>query len=104
MYPGNRLCAVEGCPFPQSASFLYILVGKGFGMSEPQHLGLGELGQRVQALSDPVSDPRLRPYQGAPLPVGPAANGRPASPPEELRSVDFRPEDQRAADFRTASL
>lgn len=78
-------------------------------MSDPQHLGLGELGQRVQALggaasgsganipahpananatnptnpkqgpisgsglnANPVTngDPRLRPYQGAPLPIG----------------------------------
>jgi hypothetical protein len=35
-------------------------------MSEPQNLGLGELGQRVQAMSDPVPDSRLRPYQGRP--------------------------------------
>lgn len=46
-------------------------------MSDPQNLGLGELGQRVQAMSDPVSEPRLRPYQGAPLPIGTGANGRP---------------------------
>jgi hypothetical protein len=44
-------------------------------MNDPQNLGLGELGQRVQAMSDPVADSRLRPYQGAPLPGAPAANG-----------------------------
>ena len=51
-------------------------------MNDPQNLGLGELGQRVQAMSDPVTDSRLRPYQGAPLPVGPASNGRPIPPYE----------------------
>jgi hypothetical protein len=44
-------------------------------MSDPQSLGLGELGQRVQAMSDPATDPRLRPYQGAPLPIGAGPNG-----------------------------
>ena len=33
-------------------------------MSEQQNLGLGELGQRMQAMSDPVADSRLRPYHG----------------------------------------
>jgi hypothetical protein len=45
--------------------------------SDPQNLGLGELGQRVQAMSDPVTNPRLRPYQGAPQPIVPVSNGRP---------------------------
>jgi len=53
-------------------------------MNDPQNLGLGELGQRVQALSDPAPDSRLRPYQGAPLPAGPASNGRPIPPYEPL--------------------
>jgi len=60
-------------------------------MSDPQHFGLGELGQRVQAMSDPVapskngaadptpSDPRLRPYQGAQLPAGSLSS--PTAPP-----------------------
>jgi hypothetical protein len=73
-------------PNPYSLpSIAYILEGKGLAMTDPQHLGLGELGQRVQALSDPVPnseinpaiDSRLRPYQGAPLPIGPSANNRP---------------------------
>jgi hypothetical protein len=46
-------------------------------MSDPQHFGLGELGQRVQAMSDPAPEPRLRPYKGAPLPIGSAINGSP---------------------------
>jgi len=34
--------------------------------SDPIHPGLGELGQRLQALSDPAPEPpRLRPYQGS---------------------------------------
>ena len=51
-------------------------------MNDPQNLGLGELGQRVQAMSDPVTDSRLRPYQGASLPASPASNGRPIPPYE----------------------
>ena len=43
-------------------------------MNDPQNLGLGELGQRVQAMSDPAPDSRLRPYHGAP-PAAPASNG-----------------------------
>jgi hypothetical protein len=43
-------------------------------MNDPQNLGLGELGQRVQAMSDPVADSRLRPYQGTPA-AAPASNG-----------------------------
>jgi hypothetical protein len=34
-------------------------------MSDPQDLGLGELGQRVQALGDPVVEQRLRPYHSS---------------------------------------
>ena len=74
-------------------------------MSDPQHLGLGELGQRLQAMGDPAPQPVpdaastqgggtiptstpiatsgmdswLRPYQGAPLPVGPISASVPAS-------------------------
>jgi len=44
-------------------------------MSDPQHLGLGELGQRVQAMSDPAPEPRLRPYQGSSQPASAASNG-----------------------------
>jgi hypothetical protein len=66
---------------------------EGFTMSDPQIPGLGELGQRVQAMSDPAPEPRLRPYQGTPLPVGTSPNGNasngrtiPAYEPRE----DFR--------------
>jgi len=77
-------------------------------MSDPQHFGLGELGQRVQAMSDPAappksgpaepapSDPRLRPYQGAPLPVGsPSSRGplptyEPRSEPQNDPRNDLR--------------
>jgi len=48
-------------------------------MNDPQHLGLGELGQRVQAMSDPAPEPRLRPYQGASQTTPPASNGHPAN-------------------------
>lgn len=49
--------------------------------NDPQNFGLGELGQRMQALSDPAPEPRLRPYQGGgPLPG--AATERPAPVPE----------------------
>jgi hypothetical protein len=48
-------------------------------MNDPQNLGLGELGQRVQAMSDPLTEPRLRPYQGAPLPGGPSLGGSPGN-------------------------
>ncbi len=51
-------------------------------MSDPQNFGLGELGQRVQALGDPAPEPRLRPYQGGSLTGGTPANGsntRPAA-------------------------
>src|ERR1700678_1723141 len=43
-------------------------------MNDPQNLGLGELGQRVQAMSDPAPDSRLRPYHGTP-PSAPVSNG-----------------------------
>jgi len=82
-------------------------------MSDPQHFGLGELGQRVQAMSDPApvpakpaaassqtgtqspnpaappADPRLRPYQGAPLPIGSLSSRGPIpsyEPREDLRT------------------
>jgi hypothetical protein len=82
-------------------------------MSDPQHFGLGELGQRVQAMSDPVpvpakppaassqtgtqspnpaappADPRLRPYQGPPLPIGSLSGRGPLpsyEPREDLRT------------------
>jgi hypothetical protein len=44
-------------------------------MNDPQNLGLGELGKRMQAMSDPAPDSRLRPYQGAQPPTIPASNG-----------------------------
>ena len=47
-------------------------------MNDPQNFGLGELGQRVQALGDPAPEPRLRPYQGGA--DGSAANGSNARP------------------------
>ena len=65
-------------------------------MSDPQSLGLGELGQRVQAMSDPPPDPRLRPYQGAPLPVGSAVNGANSSNGRPIPAYE-RPEEQRIA-------
>jgi hypothetical protein len=70
-------------------------------MSDPQHFGLGELGQRVQAMSDPANppksspaepapaDPRLRPYQGAPLPIGSLSSRGPLpsyEPQNDLRT------------------
>jgi hypothetical protein len=44
-------------------------------MSDPQNFGLGELGQRVQAMGDPVPEPRLRPYQGGSQPGSVSGNG-----------------------------
>ena len=62
-------------------------------MNDPQNLGLGELGQRVQAMSDPAPDSRLRPYHGAP-PSAPASNGH-TSPSlesyEDLRNAPPQP-------------
>jgi hypothetical protein len=62
-------------------------------MSDPQQYGLGELGQRMQALSDPAPEPRLRPYHGG---SGSAANGRISPVPEpvanpfaEMQVTDF---------------
>jgi len=60
-------------------------------MNDPQSLGLGELGQRVQAMSDPVAEPRLRPYQGAPLPAGSSGNGRPIPPYESFEEFRVTP-------------
>lgn len=73
-------------------------------MNDPQNLGLGELGQRVQAMSDPVTDSRLRPYQGAPLPVAPASNGRPIPPyePVPFESAHFEPVTFEPAPFAAA--
>jgi hypothetical protein len=56
--------------------------------SDPLHPGLGELGQRLQALGDPVAEPvRLRPYQGGAAQGGSvqagSAPGKAASPPSE---------------------
>lgn len=54
-------------------------------MTDPQHLGLGELGQRVQAMSDPAPDPHLRPYQGSvPATHSTASNGRVIPPYEPV--------------------
>ncbi|HTJ31415.1 MAG TPA: hypothetical protein VL346_12990, partial [Acidobacteriaceae bacterium] len=53
----------------------------------PIHPGLGELGQRLQALSDPAAEPpRLRPYQGSSQPAAPAA-----APAERPAYSDWRP-------------
>lgn len=49
-------------------------------MSDPQNYGLGELGQRVQAMGDPAPEPRLRPYQGGSLSGSAAGNGSNARP------------------------
>lgn len=68
-------------------------------MSDPQNLGLGELGQRVQAMSDPVTEPRLRPYQGVPLPVGTASNGPGGPSASNTRTI---PSYEPLEDLRTA--
>jgi hypothetical protein len=47
-------------------------------MSDPQNHGLDELSQRLQAMAEAQSDPRLRPFQGAPLPIGPSGGRTPA--------------------------
>jgi len=89
-------------------------------MSDPQQFGLGELGQRVQAMSDPArvpanpapapsqtanpisnpaapstsADPRLRPYQGAPPPIGSLSSRGPLpsyEPREDLRTAPPSP-------------
>jgi len=65
-------------------------------MNDSQQYGLSELGQRVQAMSDPAPEPRLRPYQGVPQPT---ANGRahspveapPAPPSSPFETVNARP-------------
>jgi hypothetical protein len=56
-------------------------------MNDPQYLGLGELGQRVQAMSDPAPEPRLRPYQGGSQPAAPASNGRQPAPYESFPPI-----------------
>ncbi len=51
--------------------------------SDPFHPGLGELGQRLQALGDPaVEPPRLRPYQGSSSPAASQAAATPPPPAE----------------------
>ncbi|WP_263359979.1 hypothetical protein [Acidicapsa ligni] len=60
-------------------------------MSDPQNLGLGELGQRVQAMSDPAPDPRLRPYQGTPVPISPTPGSRVAPPYESFEDLRVTP-------------
>jgi hypothetical protein len=57
--------------------------------SDPQNFGLGELGQRVQAMSDPVAEPRLRPYQGGTPPANPPRNEPPAVPSAATSSVPY---------------
>jgi hypothetical protein len=64
-------------------------------MSDPQIPSLGELGQRVQAMSDPAPEPRLRPYQGTLLsngtsPNGNASNGRAIPSFEPHEDFHFR--------------
>lgn len=59
-------------------------------MNDPQQFGLSELGQRMQAMSDPAPEPRLRPYQGSSTS---AANGRPLSPAEVTPSQPVSPVD-----------
>lgn len=49
--------------------------------SDPHNFGLGDLGQRVQALGDPAPEPRLRPYQGGSAPAAVPAPEKPAQPP-----------------------
>jgi hypothetical protein len=49
--------------------------------NDPNNFGLGELGQRVQALGDPAPEPRLRPYQGGSTPSAVPAPQKPAPPP-----------------------
>jgi hypothetical protein len=59
-------------------------------MNDPQNLGLGELGKRMQAMSDPAPDSRLRPYQSAQPPTISASNGHtgtPLEPYEDLRNA-----------------
>lgn len=51
--------------------------------SDPLHPGLGELGQRLQALGDPAEPLRLHPYQGGSVPV--SAPERPVPPPPAPR-------------------
>ncbi len=64
-------------------------------MSDPQNLGLDELGQRVQAMATPAPEPRLRSqweqYQGAPLPVGPASSSRPQPAYEAYEDLRVAP-------------
>lgn len=70
-------------------------------MNDPQNLGLGELGQRVQAMSDPVADSRLRPYQGAPA-AGPASNGHTGPALESYEDLRNAPPPAAAQQSQTA--
>ena len=58
-------------------------------MSDPQNFGLGELGQRVQAMGNPAPEPRLRPYQGGGGTAASGSNTRP-TPPREIPSHDLQ--------------
>ncbi len=60
-------------------------------MSDQQNFGLDELGQRVQAMGDPAAEPRLRPFPGAPLPIGSTASQRPASSYQGFEDVRMTP-------------
>ena len=50
-------------------------------MSDPQHFGLGELGQRVQAMSDPVAAPAKPAAGSIPDRTSKPKSGRAASRP-----------------------
>jgi hypothetical protein len=70
-------------------------------MSDPQHPGLSELGQRMQAMAGPANEPRARnqweQYQGAPLPVGPATGSRPLPPLDSFDDLRAKPQPPAAA-------
>jgi hypothetical protein len=89
-------------------------------MTDPRNAGLSDLGQRMQAMSDPAPDPQVGPhlaprpeirpeprfdprqrnpwdqYHGAPLPIGPAATGSrplptPPAPPAQIAAPEPSP-------------
>jgi hypothetical protein len=60
--------------------------------NDPHNLGLSELGQRVQAMSEPVAEPSLRPYQGS---------STPATPPSSERPITERVSNERLTGERT---
>jgi hypothetical protein len=62
-------------------------------MNDPQNLGLGELGQRIQAMSDPATDSRLRPYHGA-APAAPTSNGHSGPALESYEDLRTAPTQQ----------